>query len=92
MERNVVQHHAFLPALEAFAEYAEGCLSKKQTFDAKHFIGLIDAFGQTVSTHLKDEIDTLRGLGKYNVQEIKKSYMLLAADAQKASKVDSSPL
>ena len=92
MERNIEQHHLFLPGLETFGQYAEDCLTKKKTFDAQHFIGIMDAFGPIVSTHLKEEIDTLRGLGKYNVQEIKKAYMALAADAAKASKVNYSPL
>lgn len=90
MEHNIEQHHAFLPGLEAFGKYAQACLKKEQTFDAKHFLGLMDAFAPVLSTHLKDEIDTLRSLGKYDVQAIKKSYMALAADATKQSKVGSS--
>lgn len=93
MEQNVVQHHEFLPALETFGQYAQACLDKKKSFDASQFIGLMDTFAPKLSTHLEDEIKTLRGLGKYkdNVKEIKKAYMALAADAQQASKVGSCP-
>lgn len=92
MGGNVEQHHAFIPALDAFGQYAQGCLSKEKTFDAKHFIGLMDSFAPTLSTHLRDEIETLLGLGKYDVQEIKKSYLLCAAEAQRASKTKAMPL
>ncbi|PMD50073.1 uncharacterized protein K444DRAFT_638277 [Hyaloscypha bicolor E] len=94
MEQNVVQHHEFLPALETFGQYAQACLDKKKSFDASQFIGLMDTFAPKLSTHLEDEIKTLRGLGKYkdNVKEIKKAYMALAADAQQASKTTIFPL
>lgn len=93
MERNVEQHEAFLPVLDTFGQYVQDCLNKTKKFDSKEFIRLIDAFAPVLSTHLKEEIDTLLALGKYNVgPELKKAYLVLAEDAQKASKVSSSAL
>ena len=89
MERNLEQHHAFLPGLDAFGKYAKECLSKEKSFDAKHFVDLMDGFGPALATHLKEEIDTLRSLGKYDVQAIKQAYMGIAAEAAKQSKVSS---
>ena len=90
MEHNVEQHHAFTPGLEEFGQYAKDCLAKTKTFDATTFIGLIDRFAPVLAAHLQHEIQTLLSLGEYNVKEIKKAYLVLAEDAQKASKVRSS--
>jgi len=93
MDHNVEEHAAFLPALDTFGQYAKDCLNKAKKFDSKEFIRLIDAFAPTLSTHLKGEIDTLLVLGKYNVgPELRKAYLVLAGDAQKASKTEVFPL
>lgn len=87
MARNVEQHEAFQPALETFGKYAQDCLDKVQTFDSKHFVALIDGFGSILNTHLKEEVDSLLELGKYNVPELKKAYLALVGDAKNQSKV-----
>ena len=72
MERSIEQHRAFTPGFEAFDSYSRTCLPKN--FDAEKLRGLIDAFAKPLHRHLKDEIETLRGLDKYDSEEIRKAY------------------
>ena len=86
MERNLEQHQVFTPALERFEQYLKACLKEEKAFDAKEFTGLINAFAPALCSHLKDEIETLYGLGEYDTGAVKRSYMSFAADAQKQDK------
>lgn len=72
MERNIEQHRVFTPGFEAFDTYSRTCLS--QEFDADHLRSLIDAFAKPLHRHLNEEIETLRGLDKYDSEEIRKAY------------------
>lgn len=65
MEKNVEQHHAFNPGLEKFEVYVNALREKKEKYDGEKVISLIDGFGTTLTTHLKDEIKTLEDLGQY---------------------------
>ena len=92
MERSVQEHEAFLPGLDLFGQYSQDCLDKTKTCDTKHFITLIDSFAPLLTAHMKNEIETLLGLSKYDLKALKKAYLILAAEAQKADKVRLCPL
>ncbi|KAF1968720.1 hypothetical protein BU23DRAFT_479418 [Bimuria novae-zelandiae CBS 107.79] len=72
MERNIEQHRAFTPGFEAFDSYSQTCAPKD--YDGQKFRGLIEAFAEPLHQHLKDEIETLRALDRYNSEEIRRAY------------------
>ncbi|KAH8656090.1 hypothetical protein BGZ60DRAFT_147869 [Tricladium varicosporioides] len=65
MEKNVAQHHAFAPGMEKFEDYVKAVKEGKERFDAEKVRGLIDDFGSILTQHLKEEIESLEGLGKF---------------------------
>lgn len=65
MEKNVEQHHAFNLGLDKFESYVQALREKKEEFDGKKVISLIDGFGTTLTDHLKDEIMTLEALEEF---------------------------
>jgi len=65
MEANVEQHHAFEAGLEAFVAYIRDAIAKKEKYDGKRIVALIDAFAEPLRDHLADEIPTILGLRKY---------------------------
>lgn len=65
MEKNVEQHHAFNPGLEKFEAYVEALRKKKEDFDGKKVVSLIDGFGTTLTDHLRDEIVTFEALQEF---------------------------
>lgn len=72
MERNVEQHRAFAQGFEAFYEFAKGCEVKR--FEGERVKELIDGFADPLVKHLKEEIDTLRGLKEYDSVKIRDAY------------------
>lgn len=72
MERNVEQHRAFTPGFEEFQTYVRTCQPKD--YDGQKLKSLIDAFAEPLTKHLHDEIDTLRGLDKYNSAQVRGAY------------------
>jgi hypothetical protein len=77
MEKNIEQHHAFLPGLEAWTKYISECRKNEGSeFDAARFTKLIDGFAPQLTTHLAEEIPTLLALDKYNIAEVKRAWGL----------------
>ncbi|KAM0550703.1 hypothetical protein ACHAPJ_008768 [Fusarium lateritium] len=72
MERNKEQHAAFTPAFGRFHEYVQTCDPAK--YDGQHLRSLIDEFGDVLTQHLHDEIQTLRDLRKYDSKPIQEAY------------------
>ncbi|KAM0263355.1 hypothetical protein ACHAQJ_001211 [Trichoderma viride] len=90
MERNFEQHHAFAPGLEAFNVYVQDCIrtdGPSQKYDSTRFRSLIDVFGTDLALHLKQEIDTLLVLEKYDVKMLKAEYKKWDAVQQRNDKV-----
>lgn len=77
MEKNIEQHHAFLPGLEAWTKYISECRKNEGSdFDAARFTKLIDGFAPQLTAHLAEEIPTLLALDKYNIAEVKRAWGL----------------
>jgi hypothetical protein len=76
MDRNVEQHQAFHPGLEAWAQYTSECMKQDgpQKFDAAQFKKLIDGFAPQLVKHLGEEISTLLELDKYDIAAVKKAF------------------
>lgn len=76
MNRNVEQHHAFLPGMEAWSQYTSDCMEKEgpSKFDAAHFTKLIDGFAPQLVAHLAEEIPTLLAIDKYAIVGVKKAF------------------
>ncbi|KAF7543421.1 hypothetical protein G7Z17_g10751 [Cylindrodendrum hubeiense] len=70
MEINVSQHHAFQDGLEAFKTYLEDCVAAKQNFEGSKLVDIIDGFGNTLTTHLRDEIPTLLQLREFGLEKL----------------------
>lgn len=66
MEKNVVQHSEFGPGVGAYDAYVKACREGKETFDGREVCNIIDSFGQILTQHLTEEIDTLLGLEEHN--------------------------
>jgi hemerythrin-like domain-containing protein len=75
MERNKEQHRAFTPGFDRFHEYARTCLPKD--YDGQKLGSLVDDFAEPLTQHLRDEIDTLRALDKYDSQRVRQAYQQL---------------
>jgi len=53
MEKNIEQHHAFLPGLEAWIKYISECRKNEGSdFDAARFTQLIDGCAAQLTAHL----------------------------------------
>ena len=90
MERNVEQHRAFTPGFEKFVIYVKDCVKVDEImekYDAKEFQRLIDSFGGELVTHLKQEIETLLALEKYDITALRKEYEKWDIVQQKFDKV-----
>lgn len=72
MERNIEQHRAFTPGFDRFQQYCRTCLPKD--YDGQRIRSLIEAFAEPLTQHLHDEIETLRGLDKYDSERIRQAY------------------
>ena len=71
-ERNIEQHRAFTPGFDVFQEYSRTCSPKD--YDGRKIRDLIDAFAEPLTQHLHDEIESLRGLDKYDSERIRQAY------------------
>lgn len=67
MEANIVQHEAFGPGLDAFSEYVKAVLGKTTAYDGHKFVKLIAGFATLLTTHLRDEINTILSLERYDI-------------------------
>lgn len=72
MERNIEQHRAFTPGFNLFQEYSRNCPPKD--YDGRKIRSLIEDFAEPLTQHLHDEIETLRGLDKYDSGRIRQAY------------------
>ncbi|KAL0934155.1 hemerythrin hhe cation binding domain-containing protein [Colletotrichum truncatum] len=70
MDINIEQHKAFHDGLEAFAEYIKAIIARKEAYDGKKVVSLIDAFGKELALHLEEEIPTILGLEKFGLEKI----------------------
>lgn len=94
MSRNIEQHHAFTPGLEAFRTYLKACIDpeNKEIFNAEKFLKFIDSFGPALTQHLADEISTLIGLENFDAVEMRKEYDKFDLEMRKGDKVCCSSL
>jgi len=92
METNLEQHAAFGVGVKLFKDYVYGI--KAEEFDAAKLKGLIDAFGDTLQTHLKDEIPSLLDLDRYGGDRLAKAWVDLDKHVMESGmdKVCSSPV
>lgn len=67
MNANIVQHEAFRPGIDAFSEYVEAVLNKTSAYDGHKQVELIASFATLLTTHLKDEINTILNLEQYDI-------------------------
>ncbi|PMD48704.1 hypothetical protein L207DRAFT_539882 [Hyaloscypha variabilis F] len=65
MKKNIEQHHAFLPGLEAYSEYLNSVTATPEIFSGEHLNTIIDSFASTLVEHLSDEIPTLLSLSRF---------------------------
>ncbi|KAF2010555.1 hypothetical protein BU24DRAFT_60701 [Aaosphaeria arxii CBS 175.79] len=72
MELNIEQHRAFTPGFIRFEEYARTCSAAD--YEGGKVKELIDGFAGPLTTHLRDEINTLRDLHPYDNEDIRKAY------------------
>lgn len=72
MERNIDQHRAFTPGFDQFQEYARTCIP--QDYEGQKIRSLIEDFADPLTTHLHDEIDTLRALDIYDSGRLRQAY------------------
>jgi hemerythrin-like domain-containing protein len=85
MERNVLQHQAFMPGLEEFQRYAEETTS--DLYNGEELQKIIDKFGSKLTQHLTEEIETLLGLEIYNGPVLKDAYVKFDLEFRKGNKV-----
>ena len=72
MDTNLEQHHAFEEGLKRFGEYVYSV--KAEEWDRERFKGLLDSFLPALTTHLREEIQTLLDLDKYGGEKLKKAF------------------
>jgi hypothetical protein len=75
MAQNVEQHRAFTPGFEKFHEYVKTCAVKD--FDGLKLRSLVEDFAGPLTTHLQDEIETLKALDKYDSEKVRQAYRRL---------------
>jgi len=94
MEKNIEQHHAFYPGMEAWAKYTTECMKKEssQKFNAAQFKKLIDGFAPQLVKHLGEEIPTLLALDKYDIAAVKKAFQNFDKKIQASADVVSTKL
>jgi len=56
---NIQQHKEFIPGLEALEEWCKKVQKGEVKYDSKVFLGMVEAFSDTMIVHLNDEIPTL---------------------------------
>ena len=85
MQANIAQHDAFTPGLKAFHLYTKE--TSPQLYDGQKLRGIIDSFGPTLTQHLAEEVETLKGLEKYNGTVLKEAFLKFDAELRKGDKV-----
>ncbi|KAM5353568.1 hypothetical protein ACJ41O_000218 [Fusarium nematophilum] len=65
MDRNIAQHYAFKQGLDEYSAYIAACLRGVQKYNGDTLVGIIDVFGNTLTTHLTEEISTILNLARY---------------------------
>jgi hypothetical protein len=75
MAQNVEQHRAFTPGFDTFQEYARTCSPLE--YDGEELRRLVDAFAGPLTQHLRDEVETLRALDKYDSEKVREAYKRL---------------
>jgi len=74
LDANVEQHKEFMPGLEAFEEWCKKVQKGEVLYDAKVFLGLVEAFADIMVAHMNSEIPTLdRNImqEKFTIAELK---------------------
>jgi hypothetical protein len=89
MARNIEQHHAFMPGLQAFETYVKSCFDEKnkETYNSKTFQKHIESFAPILSQHLNDEIVTLLGLESCDTVAVKKAFVEFDLKMREGDKV-----
>lgn len=64
MRASVEQHQGIHQAVDAFEKYLS--VTDADTYDARKLKELVDGFGDLLTAHLHDEIDTLSDLEQYD--------------------------
>ncbi len=72
MDTSLDQHHAFEEGLKRFGEYVYSV--KADEWDRETFKVLLDNFLPALTTHLREEIQTLLDLDKYGGEQLKKAF------------------
>jgi hemerythrin-like domain-containing protein len=72
MDKNVQQHEAFHKGLKEFGEYVHNV--KVEEYDGMRLRGIVDAFGEALTLHLKEEIKTLLGLERFGGEKLSKTW------------------
>jgi hypothetical protein len=72
MDTNLDQHHAFEEGLKRFGGYVYSV--KADQWDREIFKVLLDSFLPALTTHLREEIETLLDLDKYGGEKLKKAF------------------
>ncbi|TAQ90019.1 hypothetical protein B7494_g1646 [Chlorociboria aeruginascens] len=74
MEKNVDQHRAFGPGVQAYEDYIKDLREGKAKYDGDKICSIIDSFGPPLTKHLSEEIETFLGLEKYEEKIDWKAY------------------
>lgn len=70
MECNVAQHQEFHDGLASFKAFIDACVSGTEDFDGAKAVALIDGFGTSLTSHLRDEISTLMELRTFGMEKM----------------------
>ncbi|KAH8807607.1 hypothetical protein F5884DRAFT_731479 [Xylogone sp. PMI_703] len=73
MEANIAQHRAFEDGLEEVGRYAKE--TRLNHYDGVEVREMLDRVGPVLAQHLKDEIETLLALDKYDDKKVKKTWV-----------------
>jgi hypothetical protein len=83
MDENIAQHAIFHSGSKSLDCYAEECLQGKTQYDGKKIVEIIDGFGESLTTHLKDEITSLLRLERFGMDKVQGIKKVLEKDAEK---------
>lgn len=67
MDKNVVQHEAFLPKLHDFKNYLVQMKLGLRKYDAKKFVALLNSFAGLMVEHLTGEVKMLEEMEKHEI-------------------------
>ncbi|KAE9971842.1 hypothetical protein EG328_004520 [Venturia inaequalis] len=72
MSQSIDQHQSFSPGVAALLNYS--IMTSVTTYHATDLQRIIDSFGETLQSHLHDEIDALLSLEKYRSIAVRKAW------------------